>query len=89
MPLSDSEVEEILKELQDRKGEVVHKHKISIGDHVKITDGVFVNFIGTVLEVNHEKGRLSAMVSIFGRETRVDDLEFWQVEEVPTDVEVE
>jgi len=89
VPLSDGEVGEILKELQDRKDEVVHKHKISVGDHVKITDGVFVNFIGTVLEVNHEKGRLSAMVSIFGRETRVDDLEFWQVEEVPTDVEVE
>lgn len=89
VPLSDSEVEEILRELQDRKGEVVHKYKISVGDHVKITDGVFVNFIGTVLEVNHEKGRLSAMVSIFGRETRVDDLEFWQVEEVPSDVEVE
>ena len=89
VPLSEGEVGEILKELQARQGEVVHKHKIGTGDHVKITDGVFVNFIGTVLEVNHEKGRLSAMVSIFGRETRVDDLEFWQVEEVPTDVQVE
>jgi len=48
-----------------------------------------VNFIGTVIEVNHEKGRLSAMVSIFGRDTRVDDLEFWQVEEVTEDVGVE
>jgi len=89
VPLSEAEVDEILRELQDRKDEVVHKHKIAVGNHVKITDGVFVNFIGTVLEVNHEKGRLSAMVSIFGRETRVDDLEFWQVEEVPSDAEVE
>lgn len=89
VPLSNQEVEDILTELQARKGEVVHKHKIAAGDHVKIIDGVFVNFIGTVLEVNHEKGRLSAMVLIFGRETRVDDLEFWQVEEAPPDVNVE
>jgi transcriptional antiterminator NusG len=55
---------------------------------VKITDGVFVNFIGNVIEVFHDKGRLSVMVSIFGRETRVDDLEFWQVEQVPEGMEV-
>lgn len=89
VPLSTPEVEEILRDLQDRKGEVVHKHKLTVGDHVKIVDGVFVNFMGTVLEVHHERGRLSVMVSIFGRETRVDDLEFWQVEEVPADAEVE
>jgi len=80
--LTDHEVEEILQELQDKKGEVRQKHSISIGDRVKITEGVFVNFIGTVSEVFHDKGRLSVMVSIFGRDTRVDDLEFWQVEEV-------
>lgn len=83
VPLREAEVAEILRDLQARKGEVAYKHKLQIGDHVKITDGVFVNFMGTVLEVNHEKGRLSAMVSIFGRDTRVDDLEFWQVEEAP------
>ena len=89
VPLSVTEVEEILRELQERQGEIVHKHKISNGDRVKITDGVFVNFIGAVLEVNHEKGRLSVMVSIFGRETRVDDLEFWQVEQVTSDIKME
>jgi len=56
---------------------------------VKIVDGVFVNFVGHVIEVNHDKGRLSAMVSIFGRDTRVDDLEFWQVEEAPAEAEAE
>ena len=61
------------------------KHKIDIGDFVKITDGVFVNFSGKVVDVNHEKGRVSVLVSIFGRETRVDDLEFWQVEEVSSE----
>ncbi|QVL55109.1 MAG: transcription termination/antitermination protein NusG [Simkaniaceae bacterium] len=89
VPLSTSEVGEILQDLQSRKGEVAYKHKLQVGENVKIIDGVFVNFIGTVIEVNHEKGRLSAMVSIFGRDTRVDDLEFWQVEEVTEDVGVE
>ena len=50
-----------------------------------IDNNVFVNFTGNVLEVNYEKGRLSVMVSIFGRDTRVDDLEFWQVEKVTSE----
>ena len=86
-PLTKAEVEEILGELKEKKEEVVLKHQIEIGDRVKITDGVFVNFIGNVIEVNHEKGRVSVMVSIFGRDTRVDDLEFWQVEEASDDTE--
>ncbi len=81
-PLSDKEVAEILEELEQKKGDVVQKHNIVVGDTVKIIDGVFVNFIGNVVEVFHDKGRLSVLVSIFGRETRVDDLEFWQVEQV-------
>jgi transcriptional antiterminator NusG len=80
-PLSDKEVNDIMRELEDRQKGIVQKHKVDVGDRVKITDGVFVNFVGTVTEVNHEKGRLSVMVSIFGRDTRVDDLEFWQVEQ--------
>ncbi len=81
-------MDEILKDLEEKKKGVVQKHNIAPGDKVKITDGVFVNFIGTVSEVFHDKGRLSVMVSIFGRETRVDDLEFWQVEQVPAETEV-
>lgn len=81
--LANHEVEEILKDLEDKKKKVTQKHQFEVGDRVKITDGVFVNFIGKVTEIFHEKGRLSVMVSIFGRDTRVDDLEFWQVEEVP------
>ncbi len=86
--LSETEVEEILSELEKKKDDVVQKHRINTGDRVKITDGVFVNFIGNVIEVFHDKGRLSVMVSIFGRETRVDDLEFWQVEQVPAESEI-
>jgi transcriptional antiterminator NusG len=85
--LPQSEVDAILQELEEKKQSVVQKHNITIGDKVKITDGVFVNFVGSVVEVFHDKGRLSVMVSIFGRETRVDDLEFWQVEQVPAESE--
>lgn len=87
-PLSSQEVSQILQELEDKKKEVTQKHKVEVGDRVKITEGVFVNFIGTVLEVFYDKGRLSVLVSIFGRDTRVDDLEFWQVEQVSSESEV-
>ena len=87
LPLPQQEIDTILSEIEAKKQGVVHKHNIQSGDKVKINDGVFVNFIGTVQEVFHEKGRLSVLVSIFGRETRVDDLEFWQVELVPHEVE--
>jgi transcription termination/antitermination protein NusG len=87
-PLTDYEVAEILKDLEDKSKKVIQKHKFDVGDKVKIIDGVFVNFIGTVVEVFHDKGRLSALVSIFGRDTRVDDLEFHQVEEFTDDAEM-
>ena len=87
-PLTQAEVDAILADLEEKKKGVVQKHNITSGDRVKIIDGVFVNFIGTVQEVFHDKGRLSVLVSIFGRETRVDDLEFWQVEQVSAETEV-
>lgn len=83
--LSDIEVQEILKDLEEKRSGVVQKHQFEVGSKVKINDGVFVNFIGTVSEIFHDKGRLSVMVSIFGRDTRVDDLEFWQVEVVASE----
>jgi transcriptional antiterminator NusG len=80
--LPEAEVLEILQELESRKKAVIQKHKVEVGDTVKIVDGVFVNFVGKVVELFPDKGRLSVRVSIFGRDTRVDDLEFWQVEQV-------
>ena len=84
-PLTQREVDEILSELRSKKDEVVHKYNLDVGDTVKITDGVFINFQGTVTEMYKDKGRLSVLVSIFGRDTRVDDLEFWQVEKMQSD----
>lgn len=81
-PLTDGEVDQMLRDLEDKKQKITQKHKFEVGDRVKITDGVFVNFTGVVTEVFHDKGRLSVLVSIFGRDTRVDDLDFLQVEEI-------
>ena len=80
-PLSDDEVKAILADLESKKEKVTQKYQFEVGDKVKITDGVFINFVGEVVEMFPDKGHLSVQVSIFGRDTRVDDLEFWQVEE--------
>lgn len=87
--LTDLEVEEILNDLKQNKDKVVQKYQFEVGDSVKIIDGVFENFIGTVTEVSPEKGRLSVLVSIFGRDTQVDDLKFTQVEEVNGEGEID
>ncbi len=83
--LSEEETKTFLQDIESKKTQVTQKHKLEVGDRVKITDGVFVNFVGNVTEVHHDKGRLSVMVSIFGRDTNVGDLEFWQVEEYVED----
>ncbi|MCH9621560.1 MAG: Transcription termination/antitermination protein NusG [Chlamydiia bacterium] len=84
-PLSDREVDELVRNLSGDDGEIVHKYNIDCGDVVKITDGVFVNLTGTVSEIFQDKGKLSVLVSIFGRDTKVDDLEMWQVEKITND----
>lgn len=80
--MTDYEVREILDDLRNKKETVTQRHKFEVGDRVKITDGVFVNFIGTITDVFHDKGRVNVMLSIFGRDTQVDDLEFFQIEEI-------
>jgi transcription termination/antitermination protein NusG len=83
VPLEEQEVTELLADLEEKASYVTHKHSYDVGDRVKITEGFFVNFAGVVTDVNHEKGRLSVRVNIFGRDTKVDDLEFTQVEHLP------
>ena len=53
----------------------------STGESVKITDGPFLDFMGSVEEVNEDRGKVIVMVSFFGRETPVE-LDFLQVEKI-------
>src|SRR5574344_261122 len=73
-PISDDEAKNLLQKSGEIKGEKpVHvKQSFAVGDQVKITDGPFATFSGTIEEVNVEKDRLRVMVQIFGRATPVE-----------------
>ncbi len=76
--LSEEEISVILQQIE--KGPVPQvKTQFQKGDSVRIIDGPFTNFIGSVEDVDMDHGRLNVMVSIFGRQTPVE-LNFLQVE---------
>ncbi len=81
IPLTEKEVEEIMGLMEDRKKKPRMASYFEAGEHVKITDGPFMNFNGVVEDVTPEKGKLKVEVTIFGRPTPVE-LEFDQVEKV-------
>jgi transcriptional antiterminator NusG len=76
-PLDEAEVRSIMKQM--RSDEPVVKIGFQPGQSVRVTDGPFAEFVGTVEEINMEKGKVRVLVSIFGRETPVE-LDFLQVE---------
>jgi transcriptional antiterminator NusG len=76
-PLDEAEVASILRQMRSAEPRV--KVGFAVGQSVRITDGPFIDFIGTVDGINLEKGRVKVMVSFFGRETPVE-LDFLQVE---------
>lgn len=78
-PISKEEVDKILTTITEGKAE--YKAKFSVGEAVKITDGPFAEFLGTIEEVDKQKGKLKVLVSIFGRETPVE-VDFLQVSKV-------
>ncbi len=79
VPLSDHEVDELLRPVESGAPVVKPKIAFEIGETVRIKDGAFENFEGAIQEIDNERGKLKLMVSIFGRSTPVE-LEFWQVE---------
>lgn len=81
MPLPQTEVDNILKRTQETQAKPSPKVVFEKGEQVRVTDGPFVNFNGTIDEVHPEKGKVKVSVSIFGRSTPVE-LEYWQVEKV-------
>ncbi len=81
MPLSQTEVDNILKKTQDTQVKPSLKIVFEKGEQVKVSDGPFINFNGTIEEIHPERGKLKVSVSIFGRATPVE-LEYWQVEKI-------
>ena len=80
-PISDEEAERILNRMEAGKMKPQPKYYFESGDEIRVIDGPFTNFNGTVEEVNPEKGKIKVLVSIFGRSTPVE-LEFVQVTKV-------
>lgn len=78
MPLPDEDAMKIIGRIKDGAAKPRPKVSYDVGDAVRVIDGPFANFQGTVDEVFPDKGRVKVMVSIFGRETPVE-LEFIQV----------
>ncbi len=74
--ISDREVEAIMKFVKQEQPKF--KSKFSVGEAVKITDGPFSDFLGSIQEIDEEKGKIKVLVSIFDRETPVE-LDFLQV----------
>ena len=78
-PISKREADLILNRLEQSAEKPRHRKEYQPGEEVRVTEGPFADFNGTVEEVDYEKGRLKVSVSIFGRATPVE-LEFGQVE---------
>ncbi len=76
-PLDDQEVSSILRKMQTAQPRV--NVGFAVGDSVRVTDGVFAEFIGEVDQIDLDKGKVRVMVTMFGRDTPVE-LDFLQVE---------
>jgi len=81
VPLSEEEVKLIMEQMRGESTRLKPKVLFEKGEDVRVIEGPFVNFNGTVEDVNHDKGKVKVMVSIFGRATPVE-LEFPQIERV-------
>jgi len=79
IPLRPEEVEKIMKRMEAEAPRV--KVSFQPGQRVRIVEGPFEDFMGTVEEINMEKGKVRVLVSFFGRETPVE-LDFLQVEKI-------
>jgi len=79
VPISEKEVAAIMKFVEQEQPKF--KAKFSVGEAVKIKEGPFADFLGTVEAVDEERGKVRVLVSIFDRETPVE-LDFLQVQKL-------
>jgi len=78
-PVRDEEVEAIVQFVGQK--DPVYKAAFTTGEAVKITDGPFSDFLGTVESIDEARGKVKVLVSIFGRETPVE-LDFLQITKI-------
>lgn len=78
-PISEAEVQKIVNQMQVGTDKPRHKVEFEVGEFVRVKDGPFTDFNGSVEEVNYEKSKVRVAVTIFGRATPVE-LEFSQIE---------
>jgi transcription termination/antitermination protein NusG len=78
-PISEEDVQKIVSQMQEGTEKPRHKVEFVVGEYVRVKDGPFTDFNGTVDEVNYEKSKVRVSVTIFGRATPVE-LEFSQIE---------
>lgn len=81
LPLSEEEVKRVLSQMEEGASSQRTKVNFEQGDPVKIIDGHFVDFSGTIEEVRPERGKVKVLITIFGRATPVE-LDFMQVEKI-------
>jgi transcriptional antiterminator NusG len=78
-PISEAEVQKIVNQMQEGTDKPRHKVEFVVGEFVRVKDGPFTDFNGSVEDVNYEKSKVRVSVTIFGRSTPVE-LEFSQIE---------
>ena len=78
-PISEAEVLKIVSQMEQGADKPRHKVEFEVGEYIRVKEGPFTDFNGTVEEVNYERNKLRVSVTIFGRATPVE-LEFSQVE---------
>ena len=78
-PISQADVQKIVSQMQEGSEKPRHKVEFEVGEMVRVKEGPFADFNGSIEEVNYEKNKLRVSVTIFGRATPVE-LEFSQIE---------